>query len=158
QVTEVQWATLHVILDILGGTRDEQSPIPVLCECHNTFPVLCLARTSSFNSVRRPDTGQEVDLTRYYGAWVTPYAEAVQERVRRAAALGPGGRIVGCQGGLDGVTAQVKSLYQALKEAGLTYVTSAIDYGAPEGQLTQRTRLPRESLAQKGANCIDGTV
>ena len=33
-----------------------------------------------------------------------------------------------------------------------------IDYGAPAGQATQRTRLPRESLAGRAANCIDGAV
>jgi hypothetical protein len=37
-------------------------------------------------------------------------------------------------------------------------VNSVIDYGAGPGEVTQRTRLPRESLAQKSANCIDGTV
>src|SRR4029077_11411867 len=29
---------------------------------------------------------------------------------------------------------------------------------AGPGQITQRTRLPRESLRHKSANCIDGTV
>jgi hypothetical protein len=158
QVTEVQWATLHIIADILGGIKEEQSPIPVLCESHNTFPIVCLARTSSFNFVRRPDTGEQVDLTHYYGAWVTPYVEAVQERIRHAASLSPDKQMWGYQRNRDSVTRQAKALYQALREAGLTYVNSVIDYGAGPGQLTQRTRLPRESLAQKSANCIDGTV
>jgi hypothetical protein len=157
-VTEVQWATLHIIADILGGTKEEQSPIPVLCECHNTFPIVCLARTSSFSSVRRPDTGEQVDLTHYYGAWVTPYVEAVQERIRHAASLSPDKKLGGYQRGRDSVTRQVKALYQAVREAGLTYVNLVIDYGAGPGQVTQRTRLPREALVQKSANCIDGTV
>ena len=46
----------------------------------------------------------------------------------------------------------------ALNEAGLTYITTVIDYGAPAGQSTQRTRMPREALAGRAANCIDGTV
>jgi hypothetical protein len=158
RVTEVQWATLHVLVDILGATKEKQSPIPVLCECHNTSPVVCLARTSSFNGVRRPETGEVVDLSHYYGAWVTPYAEAVQERIRHAASLSPDKKIWGYQGDRDSVPRQVKALYQSLREAGLTYVNSVIDYGAALGQFTQRTRLPRESLAQKSANCIDGTV
>jgi hypothetical protein len=161
-VTEVQWATLHVVVDILGNTREdatpEQSPFPLLCESHNTFPVLCLARTSSFNSVRNPQTDVAVDLTRYYGAWVTPYAESVQERIRQAASLSPDRQIWGYQGRRDSVTVQVEALYRSLKEADLTYVNSVIDYGAPPGQVTQRTRLPREARAQKSANCIDGTV
>jgi hypothetical protein len=158
RVTEVQWATLHVVVDILGGTKVGPSPIPALCECHNTFPIVCLARTSSFNSVCRPDTGEQVDLTHYYGAWVTPYAEPVQERIRHAASLSPDRQIWGYQRDRDSVTRQARALYQSLREAGLTYVNSVIDYGAGPGQLTQRTRLPRESLAQKSANCIDGTV
>jgi hypothetical protein len=147
-VTEVQRATLHLRVEDLDGKP----------ECHDTFPLVLLARTSSFNAVRRPDTGQLVDLTHYYGARVTPYAEALQERVRRAADLSDGGMMAGYQKDPDAFTRQVAALYQALREAGITYVNSVIDYGAPAGQATQRTRLPRESLALKSANCIDGTV
>jgi hypothetical protein len=161
-VTEVQWATLHIIVDLLGNTREdatpEKQPFALLCESHNTFPILCLARTSSFNSVRDPQTGAKVDLTQYYGAWVTPHVEAVQERIRRAASLNANRQIWGYQGKRSAVAPQVEALYRALKEAGLTYVNSVIDYGAAPGQITQRTRLPSESLKQKSANCIDGTV
>jgi hypothetical protein len=37
-------------------------------------------------------------------------------------------------------------------------VNSIIDYGVPEGYHTQRTRLPRQSLRSKSANCMDGAV
>jgi hypothetical protein len=84
--------------------------------------------------------------------------EAVQERIRRAASLNANGQIWGYQGKRSSVAPQVEALYRALKEAGLTYVNSVIDYGAAPGQITQRTRLPSESLKQKSANCIDGTV
>src|SRR5262249_47556991 len=60
--------------------------------------------------------------------------------------------------GPDAVAAQVKALYDTLKQTGLAYVNSAIDYGAPASWTTQRTRLPRESLAAGSANCLDGTV
>lgn len=43
-------------------------------------------------------------------------------------------------------------------QAGIVYVNSIIDFGAGPGQATQRTRLPRESLRHRAANCIDGTV
>src|SRR5262249_6131735 len=127
-------------------------------ECYHTFHVTCLARNSSFNAVSRPDTLEPVDFTPYYGAWVTPYAEPVQGLIRRAAALCEGRMIWGYQRGPDAVTQQVRALYQALKEAAITYVNSVIDYGAAPGQHTQRTRLPREALALKSANCIDGSV
>jgi hypothetical protein len=147
-ITEVQRATLHLRVDDLDGKP----------ESHETFSLVCLARTSSFNATRDPQTGRLVDLTHYYGAWVTPYVEAVQERVRRAAALCPSGMLVGYQRGADAVREQAQALYRSLQEWGITYVHSVIDYGASPGLLTQRTRLPRESLAQRMANCIDGAV
>ena len=147
-ITEVQRATLHVVAEDLDGKT----------ESHDTFSIVCLARTSSFNAVRRPDTGEVVDLSHYYGAWVTPHAEAVQERVRRAADLLPNRQMWGYEDDPESVTRQVEALYKVLKEAEITYINSVIDYGAPPGQAIQRTRLPRESLAGRAANCIDGTV
>jgi hypothetical protein len=147
-ITEVQRATLHLIVEDLDGKP----------ESHDTFSLVCLARTSSFNGVRQPDTGRVVDLSHYYGAWVTPHVEAVQARIRRAADHWPGRQIWGYQGTPESVPQQVAALYQALREAEIVYVNSVIDYGAPPGMFTQRTRLPRESLTQKSANCIDGTV
>jgi hypothetical protein len=53
----------------------------------------------------------------------------------------------------------VKALYDALKNTGqITYVNSLIAFTPEEGLSTQRVRLPRESLQDKQANCIDGTV
>ncbi len=147
-LTEVQRATLHVVAEDLDGKP----------ESHDTYSIVCLARTASFNAVRCPDTGETVDLTHYYGAWVTPHDEAVQGRIRRAADLVPDRQIWGYQGDPDSVDVQVGALYQSLREAGLTYINSVIDYGSPAGQSTQRTRLPRESLAGRSANCIDGAV
>ncbi len=147
-ITEVQRATLHLRVEDLDGKP----------ECHDTFSVVCLARTSSFNSVRQPDTGRVVDLTHYNCAWVTPHVEAVQERIRRAAEHLTSRQVWGYQGNRDSVPQQVAALYQALREADIVYVNSVIDYGAAPGTFTQRTRLPRESLALRSANCIDGTV
>src|SRR5262249_47481306 len=44
RVTEVQWATLHVKVDILGNQPEGKSTTPTVCESHNTFPVACLPR------------------------------------------------------------------------------------------------------------------
>lgn len=147
-INEVRRATLHVIIDDLDGAR----------ECHDTHVLTCLARNASFNSVRRPETGEVVDLSHYYGAWVTPHADAVQERIRQAVSTMSDRRMLGYQGDVDVVSGQVESLYRALRGAEIVYVNSVIDYGAPDGLTTQRTRLPRESLHMRSANCIDGTV
>lgn len=149
QITTIQRATLHLRVDDLDGRP----------ECHDTFPLVLLARTCGFNAVRDPKTGDVKDLTPYYGAWVTPHAEAIQERVRRAAALHPAGMLAGyIRGGPERVREQVGALYGSLQEAGVAYINSVTDYGAPAGSVTQRARLPRESLAQRSANCLDGAV
>jgi hypothetical protein len=157
RITEVRQATLHVVVEIFGSTKNTWTG---LVESHDTHRVMMLSRNSSFNAVIDPRTGRPRDLTKYYGAWVTPHVEPVQALVRRAAEKIPGGQVRGYQGrpSDEAVTGQVKALYDTLKEAGLVYFDSIIDFGAGPGQVTQRTRLPRESLRQKSANCIDGTV
>lgn len=128
-ISEIQRATLHVIAEDLDGKL----------ECHDTFTVTCLARSTGLNSSRRPETGKIVDLTRYYGARVTPHVEAIQKTIRRAADLSPERQIWGYQGHSGVVTRQVEALYNALKETQIAYVNSVIDFGAPPGQASQRT-------------------
>jgi hypothetical protein len=163
RITEIQRATLHVVVDIFGSTMNPQTRTDTwasLIESHDTHSVILLSRNSGFNAVEDPETGTRRDLTRYYGAWVTPHVELVQALVRRAADRVPDRRIAGYQGrpNPDTTAAQVRALFETLKDAGISYVDSVIDFGAGPGQITQRTRLPRESLRHKSANCIDGTV
>ena len=124
-MTEVQRATLHVVAEDLDGKPER----------HDTFAVTCLARGSGLNTVRRPETGELVDLTHYYGARVTPHVEEVQRLVRRAADLMPERQLWGYQGGPDAVTSQVEALFNALKEAGIVYINSVINFGAAPGRL-----------------------
>ena len=62
--------------------------------------------------------------------------------------------------GADVVRAQACAIFAALKQdANVVYVNSPLAMGREAGQVTQRVRLPTESLAAGGsANCIDGTV
>jgi hypothetical protein len=150
RITEVQRCTLRV--EVMDLDRKVES--------QDTDHLLLLARNSSFNSVLDAATGRPRDLTKYYAAWVTPHVEPIQALVRKAAEKVPGRRIWGYQGRPDPemTTAQVKALFDTLKDAGIVYIDSIIDFGAGPGQVTQRTRLPRESLRDRSANCIDGTV
>ncbi len=147
-VTELTRASLSVEVEDLDGK----------IELLDTEPVWLLARTSAPLMVMDPQTGGWQDLTRYLGAFVTPNAPSLMTFLREAAHLHPEGRLVGYQGSPDGVTPQIKALFEALKRAGITYVNSVIDFNPQQGSSTQRVRLPRESLSDKEANCIDGTV
>lgn len=90
---------------------------------------------------------------------MTPNASSLTGFLREAARNHPEGRLVGYQGSEADVEPQVKAVFDALKNtAEITYVNSVIDFNPDQGFSTQRVRLPRESLADKEANCIDGTV
>ncbi len=131
---------------------------------HKTHPVQMHAYDTALLALKAPD-GSMVDLTDYLAAWVTPRHAAV-ERLLRQAADYPPHHFVGYQNmgtlaqSADFVREQVAAIFLALKEkAQIKYVSSPLNLGKEAGQMTQRVRLPADSLEAGGsANCIDGTV
>ncbi len=120
------------------------------------YPVSLLARNAAPIATRDPATGAWVDLTLYFGAFVTPDAPAVRAFLRNAAARHPKRRLEGYQG--DTIS-QARAIYEALKEdSGILYVDSTTSFNPDAAARDQRVRLPRESLAERLANCIDGVL
>ena len=148
QVTELTRATLHVAVDDLGGNQ----------ETHTTARLWLLARNTACLQVTDPATGSQVDLTRYLAAWVTPHEESVLRALRDGADHHPQKTIAGYQGDAQFVDLQIEAMYAALKASEITYVNSVICFGQTHDESMQKVRLPRESLAERSANCIDGTV
>jgi hypothetical protein len=147
-VTEMTRATLNIQIDDLDGKTEQQS----------TFPIWLMARTSAFNSIYDPANYEWKDISYYYGAWITPNAPEIMNLLRRAADKHPQKSLAGYQVNEAGVREQVKAIYDTLREEKILYIHSVVSFGASEEQAMQRVRLPRESLATKSANCIDGTV
>jgi hypothetical protein len=147
-LTELTTATVNVMVEDLDGK----------VELHRTETVPLLARTAVPLAIMDPGTGQWCDLSRYLGAFVTPNTPAVMTFLREVARHHPDGRLIGYQGSREGVTDQVKAVFDALTAIGIVYVNSVVAFSPEEGTSTQRVRLPRESLADREANCIDGTV
>jgi hypothetical protein len=148
-MTELTRATLNVLVEDLEGE----------VELHQTQPIWLLARTTVPLAVQDLKTGKWEDLSRYLGAFVTPNAPSVMQYLRVAADHHPAGELVGYQGNKDQVEPQVKAIFEALKsDAQIVYVNSVVGFNPEQGARSQRVRLPRESLADKEANCIDGTV
>jgi hypothetical protein len=52
--------------------------------------------------------------------------------------------------------AEIKSIFNAVRNAKVSYVNSTLSFG--KVGFAQRVRLPRESISKKSANCIDGAV
>jgi hypothetical protein len=147
-VTELTRATLHVKVDDLDGAQ----------EFHRTEPIWLLARDSAYLSVWDPSTAELVDLTRYLVAWVTPHVEDVLRLLRSASTALPSAVMAGYQGDSEFVQAQVNAVYETLRCMKIAYVNTTICFGAGIGEYMQRIRLPRETVATRSANCIDGTV
>jgi hypothetical protein len=148
KLTELTRATVNV----------EVQDLDAKTEVHRTIPVWLLARTTAPLKVKDPSTGTWQDMTRYLGAFVTPNAPAVMTYVRKALDKHPQKRLVGYQVDEAEVTSQVRAVYEALVESRIAYVNSIIDFTPEIGMNNQRVRLPRESLADTSANCIDGAV
>lgn len=148
-VTELTRASLNVLIeDLQDGVQ-----------MHRSRPIWLLTRHSAPLAVRDPHTGRWNDLTVYFGAYVTPNAPAVTRFLRLAAEHHPGRRLVGYQGDAGVVLAQVRAAFDALKtESRITYVNAVLEFNPGQGFATQRVRLPRESLAERQANSIDGVV
>ncbi len=145
---ELTRATLNVQIDDLDGK----------IELHKTVPIWLLSRNSAPLRVRDPASGGWNDLTRYLGAFVTPNEPTIMGFLRRVVEHHPQRMLFGYQPDRD-VEIQVQAIFEALRQdANVTYVNSTINFNPEEGARSQRVRLPRQSLQEQQANCIDGTL
>ena len=147
-VTELARATLNL----------EVQDLDAKTELHKTTPVWLLARTTTPLEMKDPSTGTWKDMTPYLGAFVTPNAPPIMEYLHKAAERHPRKQLVGYQIDKDEVTSEVKAIYEALVADNVRYVNSVIQFTRESGSVNQRVRLPRESLNNASANCIDGTL
>jgi hypothetical protein len=149
-VNELTRATLNVAVEHLD--RKEQ-------ELQTTRNIWLLPRTTAVLEMKDPASGKWKDLSRYLAAYVTPNAPAVMAFLAEAKKqLPPGRAFSGYQPPKEAVGAQVEALFNALKDKGTAYVNSVIAFADQDYVTTQRVRLPRESLQDTSANCIDGVV
>src|SRR5688572_13383090 len=115
---ELKRATINVEVRDLDGK----------VELHKTMPIWLLAKTTAPLAVPDPATGTIIDMTKYLGAFVTPNAPEVMAFARRCADLHPKKRLVGYQIGESEVKPQVEAVFNALKDHGIVYVNSIIDF------------------------------
>jgi hypothetical protein len=157
KLNDMRPVTLHVKVE-------QTTPTPNLLY-EQTHTIRLHACDTALIAVRAKD-GSIVDLSDYLAAWVTPRSSMIEQLLRQAADHHPNKSFVGYQGvgslaqRSDVVRAQAQAIFTALKqEANLTYINSTLNMGKQPGQVTQRVRLPNESLTAGGsANCMDGTV
>ena len=150
-VQELTRATLNVALEDLDGENG------AMTELHKTELIWLLARTAAPRAVKDPKSGEWLDMSRYWGAFVTPNAPGVIEFLRIVAEHCDG-PIDGYMGTRSSVESQARAIFDALKGAGIAYVHSATAFNPDEASTSQRMRLPSETLEHRQANCIDATL
>ena len=107
--------------------------------------------------------GTNFQYARFIASWITPHDPQVEEVLRVAKESLPGRRLPGYES-WKGSAAQVhetyveaQAIYNALRKMGVSYVKSSVTLGGHQG-ISERVRMPRESLRRLSANCIDGVV
>lgn len=151
-VTELTRATLNVIVEDMDRKR---------VELHESTPVWLLARNSAPLRIRDLKTGTWQDMRPFLACFVTPHEPSILAFLRTVAARHPDGRLEGYYASAHtrSVKSQVRAIYDGLKEEiGLAYVSSFIDFNPNLDSVSQRVRLPRESLESRQANCLDGAL
>lgn len=88
-------------------------------------------------------------------AWVTPNDDMVEKILSNAKERRFFNRSLSGYQSND-VVQQVKAIFNAVRNYRVSYVNSTMSFG--KIGFTQRVRLPRESILEKSANCIDGAV
>jgi hypothetical protein len=107
--------------------------------------------------------GSKFKYAPYIASWVTPHDADVEKALAVAKNLMPLRRLPGYEPWKDAAQQerstylQAKAIYDALKRQGLSYVKSSLTFGENTG-VSQRIRMPKESIATNSANCIDAAV
>jgi len=101
----------------------------------------------------------------FIASWVTPHDHQIEAVLSKAKEFMPGRRLPGYET-WKSVEAQERSTYlqaraifRALQAVGVSYVKSSGTFGAyVNSGVSERVRLPYESIRHASANCIDGAV
>lgn len=107
--------------------------------------------------------GPKFEYAPFIASWVTPHDSQVEKVLSRAKEFTPGRRLPGYEEGKNpgqqerSTYIQAQAIYRALQVTGVSYVNSSLTFGR-NANVSERVRMPRESLRQISANCIDGAV
>lgn len=143
---EITAATAVVRVKGMGGEELYTATVPV-----------------RLRSVQDMYWGPDFAYAQFIAAWVTPHERRVEAVLSRAKEFTSARRLPGYEEGKaetvqeQSTIAQVRAIYRALQQQGVSYVKSSSTLGGNQAW-SERVRPPRESLRQNSANCIDGAL
>lgn len=98
----------------------------------------------------------DFDTAYLLAAWVTPRDPVISKVITSAKELVPDRSFCGYQrDNEEDFLSEVEAIWNTLQNMGISYVSSSVSFAAG---YTQKIRLPRESIEDKSANCVDGSV
>ena len=107
--------------------------------------------------------GDHFKFAPYIASWVTPHDPEVEMVLSRAKEFAPLRRLPGYEEWKDiasqekSTLTQARAIYRAVQTVGVSYVKSSLTFGGNQN-MSERVRMPSESLRGRSANCIDGVV
>ena len=107
--------------------------------------------------------GPKFEYAPFIASWVTPHDPLVEKVLSRAKQFAPGRRLPGYEPHKNlaeqqlATYVQARAIYRALQKIGVSYVKSSLTFGR-NTDISERVRMPSESLRLISANCIDGAV
>ena len=148
----------------LFGNR-EIAAATALVTVHDARGKLLFTRTAQVRLRSADDIywGPKFEYAPFIASWVTPHDPLVEKVLSRAKEFAPARRLPGYEEGRNAAQqalstyVQARAIYRALQDSGVSYVKSSMAFGR-NADVSERVRMPRESLRQVSANCIDGAV
>lgn len=143
---EIIAATVRVSVTDLAGHSDYESTAPV-----------------RLRSSQDMYWGNGFKYAPFIASWVTPHADEVESVLAHAKSFTPDHRLPGYENWKSAseqeeeTYIEAKAIFTAVKRMGLSYVKSSSTLGDHK-KLSERVRMPRISLDQSSANCIDAVV
>jgi hypothetical protein len=143
---EITAATVRVSVTDLTGNTVYQSTVPV-----------------RLRSAQDMYWGRNFKYAQFIASWVTPHAPEVETVLAQAKNYTPDRRLPGYENWKSTsdqereTYIEAKAIFTALKKMGFSYVKSSSTLGG-HMNVSERVRMPRVSLAQSSANCIDAAV
>ena len=107
--------------------------------------------------------GESFKFAPYIASWITPHDPQVEMVLSRAKEFAPLRRLPGYEEWKDTASqekstlTQARAIYRAIQGMGVSYVKSSLTFGGNKN-VSERIRMPNESLRDRSANCIDGVV
>jgi hypothetical protein len=143
---EITAATAHVTITDTVSNNSYETTVPV-----------------RLRSAEDMFWGNGFKYASFIASWVTPHDRQVENVLARAKSFTADHRMPGYENWKTAAQQELetyreaKAIFIALQRMGLSYVKSSATLGDHRG-VSERVRMPRVSLSQSSANCIDAAV